>query len=659
MLLLATLFACTGKDDGATPDETATRETIAPGVWALDGLDEDLPADDLTPFFDAVGDAQFVGLGETVHTVGGYQQAKFRLFKALVEEKGFRAVGYESPWFDVSAAQAYVRTCEGSSDDALQDFLWVWEDIALRDMLEWMCGWNQEHADDPVTMWGFDIQQPWYDGPLLDAYFAEAAPADAAALSAGISTCLGVDRGTDNGFLASSDYDELYVTGVDAEDNAACMAGLAVVADYFDTNEAALVAATSEDALAWARVSQVGLLGWQQEAVYLTTDCEAGYEARDVAMAYALQEIHRLTIPDAKTVIWAHNAHLGFETAALTGRYGDPEGEAGVGGCEGTWEDMGTLLHASLGDAYRPFALTGYEVRIGWNGWDEPRVVPYDPRSTERMLHDLGAGDAFVDLSVEDSLFDDQPYELGGWWHVLRDQFDGIVFVDQAWAMEWPLEDPYNAGCADDEVRVDGTVYAYSEVYALESAADTSICALDGECTTAGIRGQYSLCVPAYTNAALSFDLADHGRRTLLISPERLGLLWDLAVYPEAYNEEVYGLAGYAYPPAPGTGNASAYVVDANWDYVEGASVTVSPGSGVDVVYFDDDSVPYASQTGTGAGGWFLLGAMDAGWVDITIEHPDMNRCRLLTGNYTSEGTTLHVPIVDGVETLLDIQCTP
>ncbi|MEQ1565072.1 MAG: erythromycin esterase family protein [Myxococcota bacterium] len=659
MFLFTALLACTRKDGGATPDETSAREPVAPGVWALDGLDEDLPPDDLAPFFDAVGDAQFVGLGETIHTSGGYQQAKFRLVKALVEEKGFRAVGYESPWEDILAAQKYVRTCRGSSDDALQEFLWVWEDIALRDMLEWMCEWNEEHPDDPVTIWGWDNQQPWDDGPLLDAYFAESAPADAPALSAGISTCLGVDRGDANGLYYSSDYTELYLTGVDEADNAACMAGLAAVVDYFDTNEAALVAATSEDALAWARVSLVGLEGWQQASVTQTTDCGASYEARDRANTYLLQEIHRLTIPDAKTVIWAHNAHLGFDTQSLTGRYGDPEGEAYVGGCEGTWEGMGTLLHASLGDAYRPFALAGYEVRIGWSGWDEPQVVPYDPRAAERLLHELGVGDAFVDFTADDSFFDDQPYEIAGWWQVVRDQYTGLIFIDSAWAMDWPLEDPFNAGCADDEVRVDGSVYANDENGGSESAAGTSICALDGPCTTAGAGGQYSLCVPAHTNAALSFDLADHGRRTLLISPDELGLLWDLAVYAESFNAGVYGLAGYPYPPVPGTGNASGYVVDANYDEVVGATISVSPGSGVEVVHFDADNVPYASQTGTGAGGWFLVGAMDEGWYDITVHHPDMNRCRLLTGNYTTEGTTLHVPVVDGVETLLDIQCTP
>ena len=659
ILQLSLLLACVDKNDGGPLDGGDAPLEIAPGVWALDGLDEDLPTNDLAPFFDAVGDATFVGLGESIHTSGGFQQAKFRLFTALVEEKGFRAVGYESPWFDVQVAQAYVESCKGASPEAMSDgFLWVWEDVALQHMMEWMCGWNQAHPDDPVTLWGWDNQQPWHDGPLLDAYFARAAPADAAALSAGISTCLSVDRGDANGFYYSSDYDEYYVTGVDEADHAACMAGLAAIEDYFDSNEAALVAASSQDALDWARVSHAGLQGWQLQSYYRTVDCGTGYEVRDQANAYILEEVHRLSLAGVKSVIWAHNAHLAFDTANWTGRYGDPTGEANVGGC-GAWEGMGTLLQRSLGDDYRPFAISGYDVHIGWYGWDEPLVIPYGEGASERILHDLGAGDAFVDFSVEGSLFEDQPYELGAFWFNPRDQFRGMIFVDSSWAMEWPLEDPFNAGCAVDEVRIDGNVTAYDATNTPGYGAGATICALDGACTTAGPQGGYSLCVPEERNAALSFELEGHCSQVSLLSPDQLGLVEDQALFSDTFNAEVYGLADFAYPPAPGTGNASGLVFDANYEYLEGARISVSPASGAGVAYFSSDNRLLDPQGGSGADGFFLLGELAAGWVDVTVEHPDAKNCRLTTGNYTSDGVHLHVPIVDGAETFLSIQCTP
>lgn len=653
--LLPVLLACAEPTEAEKKPEVSA-SAIAPGVYAVEGVDEDLPNDDLGPFFDVVGDAQFVGLGETIHTSGGYQQAKFRLTKALIEDHGFRAVGYESPWDDLLKAQDYVASCEGSSDDALSEFLWVWEDIALRDMLEWMCAWNQAHADDPVTIWGWDIQQPWDDGPRLEGFFEEAAPADAEALSASISTCLGVDRRNWQNFFSSADADEFY-GGVDPEDHAACMAGLDALDAWFDANQAALEAATSADAVAWARVSAVGLRGWQLEAYYFTLDCAAGYEARDVANTYVLQEIHRLTMPEARSVIWAHNAHLGYDTSALHGWYGDPEGPGGVGGCETAWTGMGTLLEEALGDGYRSVGLTAYEVRIGWDGWDEPRVIPYDPRATEVLLHDLGAPYAFVDLHADPPFFAPEDHELGGTWLVPADQFDGLFYMDHAWAMDWPLPDPYNEGCADTEIRVDGTVTVTEDDLSTRAGAGASVCALDGGCTSAGVQGAYSLCVPRHTNAAMIYDLDGYGAQVSLISPGKLGLVADMSVSSDTFNADLYAGAGLLHPPAPGTGNASGWVADANFQLIEGATIEIAPAAG-GVVYLDLDDSPREPGEGTGTG-WFLMGGLPAGWYDVTVVHPDAARCRVITGNYTSEGATLHVPIVDGAETYLLIQCTP
>ncbi len=71
---------------------------IEPGIYRVDGIDETLPNDDLAPLAGIIKKAEIVGMGESVHTVGDYYRAKFRIFKYLVEELGFRALGFESPW---------------------------------------------------------------------------------------------------------------------------------------------------------------------------------------------------------------------------------------------------------------------------------------------------------------------------------------------------------------------------------------------------------------------------------------------------------------------------------------------------------------------------------------------------------------------------------
>jgi erythromycin esterase-like protein len=655
MHLVLLAVACRGGDGGASgdsalPSDTAIeREPLAPGVWALDGLGEELPTHDLEPFFDAVGDARFVGLGESIHTSGGFEQAKLRLVRALVEQRGFRAVGFETPWADIAPAQEYVRTCAGSPADGLNSFLWVWQDVAVQALLEWMCAWNQEHEGDPVELWGWDTQQPWADGPRLEAYLAAAAPS----LVGAASTCLGVDRADASEFNASPDVLELFY-GVDPDDHEACIRGLGSVGAYFDDHEAELVAASSADELGWARVSLVSLEGWQWAAYYYSRDCAAGYEARDVANAYVLREIQRLSLPDARSVIWAHDTHLARDMTVVGGEYGDP---TATGRCEG-WEGMGTLLADALGDAYVAFAVGGYDVDIGWDSWDEPIVTPFDPRATEVVLHELGAPYAFADFAAE-SIFDTDRYELGGRWLVPRDQFRGMFFLDTSWAMDWALEDPFNEGCADGEVRIYGVAYSYDEDFAPDVAHGASVCAVDGACTSAATDGSYGLCVPAHENVALTYDLDGSCGQTDLVSTAEDSLYRDLVLFSDVTNAETYAAVGFAYPPAPGTGNASGAVYDANGHYLSGATITVSPQSGAGVVYVDGDLTPYALQSRTGGQSFFFLGELEAGWYDVTFGHPDVHRCRLTSGNYTSEGTTLHVPIVDGFETYLYVECQP
>ena len=51
-----------------------------------------------SPLRKRIGKASVVGLGESIHTSGGYYQMKHRVFRYLVERGGFRVLAIESPW---------------------------------------------------------------------------------------------------------------------------------------------------------------------------------------------------------------------------------------------------------------------------------------------------------------------------------------------------------------------------------------------------------------------------------------------------------------------------------------------------------------------------------------------------------------------------------
>ncbi|MEO1270577.1 MAG: erythromycin esterase family protein [Myxococcota bacterium] len=396
-------------------------EPLPPGISAIAGLGTDLPYDDLAPFGELVGDRPIVALGESVHTSGGFYQAKVRMFQYLVEEKGFRAFAFESPWVDADITGRYVDTCEGRPQDAIGGLFGVWSDQVVVDVLEWMCAWNTTHPDDPVYFFGFDVQQPWADDANLRAFLQEALPDRVDDLMDGLATCDGV------GYASAQAYYAAHPNGVGNypdNDHDACQTGMAAIQTVFDDERDALIQATSDTQFAWGEIALVGLRAWQGQIYHFNTDTVASYEARDEAMAYVFERMLELRYPNTKTVIWAHNFHIARSYETVIG---------GLGGIR----DMGSWLTETYGDDYLPIALTGYEVEVNWPSVAEGLLEPLPTEdSTEGRLHTLGQPFLFVNLERSDFTFltPDERYELGISRErmVPREQFGGIFYLDRS-----------------------------------------------------------------------------------------------------------------------------------------------------------------------------------------------------------------------------------
>lgn len=156
------------QSDGA--DQFTAPEPVQPGVYPLWGLEPTLPTADLEPFGEIFGSASVVALGENVHTSGGFSQVKVRLIRYLIEEHGYRVVAFETPRTDAEGANTYVQTCQGTPKEALEHIFGVWANEATAGLMQWMCTWNQEHPSDPLLFLGFDVQQPWNDGPAAKQF---------------------------------------------------------------------------------------------------------------------------------------------------------------------------------------------------------------------------------------------------------------------------------------------------------------------------------------------------------------------------------------------------------------------------------------------------------------------------------------------------------
>jgi erythromycin esterase-like protein len=422
LLLAATLLlsAC-----GSDPTPVQPEEIVIPeGVHVLDGIAESLPYTDLAPVADIVGDATVVALGESTHTSAGYYRAKARLIRYLIEQKGFRVLVWESSWLESQVASSYVSSCAGTPEAAVQSLTTVWRDPTVRDLLQWLCQYNQAHAHDPVVFYGMDIQEPWRSAPFVDAFLKEVAPAEASRAQP-LFSCIGVSAPNLTGFYQSAEFQQHNAGQRNVAAHDRCLAGITDVSAWITSNEQALASASSARRVEEAKLAVLGLHAWEQQ---LWLPDPAWYEVRDRAMANMTLRLRALEAPQKKTIVWAWNWHIAWAYQDVRGFDEDANTTLNRQG----GRSMGGFLRDSLGASYRPIALIGYQVST-YGGGSDP--IPTHDMSIERRLHALEEDYLIVDLR--------QPLPgalipMGSTLQVSREwgdpykQFSALLFLDHS-----------------------------------------------------------------------------------------------------------------------------------------------------------------------------------------------------------------------------------
>lgn len=128
---------------------------------------------DLRPFGAMIKEAKVVGLGEATHSSHEFFTMKHRVFRYLVEEKGFTTFALETGWSGGVRLNEYVQHGTGDLDQIMKEEFQgsyrFWHTSEYRDLIEWMRDHNSRHATQLQFM-GNDIG---YAGPeLLDRVIA-------------------------------------------------------------------------------------------------------------------------------------------------------------------------------------------------------------------------------------------------------------------------------------------------------------------------------------------------------------------------------------------------------------------------------------------------------------------------------------------------------
>ena len=113
----------------------------------------------LAVFQQTIGDASLVGLGEGTHGTAEFWGVRQKISRYLVEEMGFTAILYESPFPSSLPINAYVTEGEGTAEEAHRS-LRVWRYQEMRDLINWVRMHNMSLlAEEPAVQLLADIKQ--------------------------------------------------------------------------------------------------------------------------------------------------------------------------------------------------------------------------------------------------------------------------------------------------------------------------------------------------------------------------------------------------------------------------------------------------------------------------------------------------------------------
>ena len=401
-----------------------------------------------------IGDARVVLIGESSHGTQEFYEARARITKWLIEEKGFCAVAAEADWPDAYRANRYVRGLgdDRTADEALSGFerfpAWMWRNVVVRDFVEWLREHNQRRRESDRRQTGFyglDLYSLHRSVQEVITYLDKVDPM-AATRARDRYACFdhtSADDGQAYGFAAA------FGAGLSCEQQA--------IEQLVEIQRKAVEYARRDGLLAEDELFYV------QQNAQTVRDAEVYYRTmfsgrvtswnlRDRHMAQTLQALlaHLDRNPGtepARIVVWAHNSHVGDARATEVGSDGQLT--------------LGQLAREHYGDAVRLIGFSTYAGTVTaageWGGIAERKVVrPALNGSMEELFHETGRPAFLVSPMIDPDaggplgnvrlaraigvIYLPATERQSHYYHVRpADQYDAIIHIDRTRALE-PLE---------------------------------------------------------------------------------------------------------------------------------------------------------------------------------------------------------------------------
>jgi erythromycin esterase-like protein len=339
---------------------------------------------DLNPLLEQIknNNVQYVLLGEASHGTSEFYNWRSEITKRLIKECGFSFIAVEGDWPDCYNVNHYIKGISDSGKsayDVLYSFnrwpTWMWANREIVNLIEWLREYNKNLSEEKrVGFYGLDVYSLWESMEAVISYLRKIDP-EAVKTAIEAYRCFEPygksveDYARATAFVPESCEDEIIDMLIHLHDKSYQYKsnGLARREAYFNAEQNAIVAKNAE--LYYRKMMQGGTATWN---------------IRDTHMMDTLKRLMEFHGKQAKSIVWAHNTHIG------DARYTDM--------AEAKMVNIGQLVREHSGD--EKAALVGFGTYqgsvIAAKEWGENMERMYVPPavkgSWDKHIHELSEG---------------------------------------------------------------------------------------------------------------------------------------------------------------------------------------------------------------------------------------------------------------------------
>lgn len=380
----------------------------------------------LSPALHAMETKQVVGLGEGTHGTGEFQTVRAYITRYLCSEKGFRIVCLENSYGWCVELNNYIQTGKGNLDTLMKkNLLGMWQNAEIRSLLEWMKEYNQSHKAK-LQLAGMDYSETSTSARLVQAFAQKLNKATLTVMTDSLLTRAAyMDAAYSDFNNAKSVYQwkDVLDNGVKAyELNLHIKGALDSMKQELSTH------------LSPEEVKGLYTALYNTELAYYSIykPVKENVDAsRDEIMANMVKRIKEDN-GGAKTIIWAHNAHMAKGKVFEEDSNGGGTGSFLESYYPGAYYVLGT---GTLGGT---FSATTDRFIVNTSPFKSYPLNKADANSWEAVINSTSRGSVFIDAQDAQYPLPALPLRFTGYGHTqkgafvnsrLNKLFDGFLFI--------------------------------------------------------------------------------------------------------------------------------------------------------------------------------------------------------------------------------------